>query len=152
MIRPLFYALLSVALIGCSESGGVAGSDRDARVLAQAVARPAALAAAMPFDVEITATNVSTEPISLTMTSGCSFSYEVQAPDGRVIAAPVYPCTAVMRSLTLVAGEVLRETYRYETGEVTFPRLPSGSYRIVPSLNVRNLPGLVVRAAMLEVR
>lgn len=145
-------ALAGAALFACGGTPRATESDADARIVAQAIARPATVSAGMPFDVELTATNVASVPIGLTFSSGCAFSYEVQTANGRVIAAPIYPCATVIRSVTLTSGEVLRETYRYEIGEVLFPQLAPGVYRIVPTLNLREIPGLVIRGGSVEVR
>jgi hypothetical protein len=145
-------ALLGFLLVGCATGTDVTGGGTAGSVVAQAVVRPASIAGAVPFDVEITATNVGSAPIEMTMTSGCAFAFTVQAPDGRIVAAPKYSCPSVMYSLTLAAGEVLRETYRFETGAASFPSLPLGTLRIVPAMNVSSLPGLVIRAAVVEVR
>lgn len=150
--RRIRVALMAVAAAACGEDRAPTEAGGEARVVAQAVARPTTPVAGEAFDVELTATNVTAAPIALTLTSGCAFAYEVRTPSGQVAAAPAYLCTAVMRPLTLAPGEVLRETYRYETGDFTFPRLEAGRYRVVPTMNARSIPGLVVRAADIDVR
>ena len=146
----VFFALLGVA--GCDGESGPTDKQPVAPILAQTVVRPSVIATATPFDVEITATNVSSASVALTVSSGCTFAYEVQAADGRVVAAPVYPCTSVMRSLSLAAGEVLRESYQFDTGQGAFPQLAPGRYRIVPTLSMRGLAGVEIRGADVEVR
>ena len=145
-------ALVGAALFACGGTPRATESDADARIVAQAIARPATVPAGMPFDVELTATNVTSVPIGLTFTSGCAFSYEVQTANGRVVVAPIYPCTTVIRSLTLASGAVLLETYRYAIGEALFPQLAPGVYRIVPTLNIGEIPGLIIRGGSVEVR
>ena len=145
-------ALLGAALFACGGSPRATESDAAARIVAQAIARPANVPVGMPFDVELTATNVTSVPIGLTLTSGCAFSYEIQTANGRVVVAPTYPCTTVIRSLTLASGAVLLETYRYEIGEALLPRLAPGVYRIVPTLNLGDIPGLIIRGVSVEVR
>ncbi|WP_310571485.1 hypothetical protein [Gemmatimonas sp.] len=151
-----FHRWVSVVLVAASvacsgeevtNSGGAA----DALVV-QSLARPASVTVASPFDVELTATNVTAAPITFTLSSGCAFAYEIRASDGRVVAAPTYACTAVLRSVTLSPGQVLRETYQYPAGEVGFPRLPIGTYRVVPTVNAGPIRGLVTRAADLTIR
>lgn len=145
-------AVVAATLAGCGGDQAPTAVTDDARVVAQAVARPAALSAGAAFDIELTATNVTSAPIAMTLTSGCAFTYQVQTPAGQQVAAPQNLCTAVIRPVTLAPGEVLRETYRYETGDFTFPALAPGRYRVVPTVNVRAVPGLVYRAADIEVR
>lgn len=145
-------AVMVAALAGCGSDRAPTAVADDARVVAQAVARAAALSPGAAFDIELTATNVTAAPIAMTLTSGCAFSYQVQTPAGQQVASPQYLCTTVIRPVTLAPGEVLRETYRYETGEFTFPALAPGRYRVVPTVNVRAVPGLVYRAADIEVR
>jgi hypothetical protein len=145
-------AVMAATLAGCGGDQAPTAVTDDARVVAQAVARPAALSAGAAFDIELTATNVTSAPIAMTLTSGCAFTYQVQTPAGQQVAAPQNLCTAVIRPVTLAPGEVLRETYRYETGDFTFPALAPGRYRVVPTVNVRAVPGLVYRAADIEVR
>lgn len=145
-------AAMAVTLAGCGGDRAPTEASDGARVVAQAVARPAALSAGAAFDIELTATNVTSAPIAMTLTSGCAFTYQVQTPAGQQVAAPQYLCTAVIRPVTLAPGEVLRETYRYETGDFTFPALAPGRYRVVPTVNVRAIPGLVYRVADIEVR
>lgn len=145
-------AVMAATLAGCGGDQAPTAVTDDARVVARAVARPAALSAGAAFDIELTATNVTSAPIAMTLTSGCAFTYQVQTPAGKQVAAPQNLCTAVIRPVTLAPGEVLRETYRYETGDFTFPALAPGRYRVVPTVNVRAVPGLVYRAADIEVR
>jgi hypothetical protein len=148
----LATAMLGVVLVTCAGNRTPTEGDADARIVARAVALPAVASSGDAFDVELTATNVTSAPIELTTTSGCALAYEVVGPGGVVVAAPIHPCTAVIRSIRLAAGEVLRETYRYETGDVLFPRLAPGAYRIVPTMNLRSIPGLVVQGTDMQVR
>ncbi len=148
--RAAFAATVAAGVASCgSDASPTQNNDR---IVAQAVARPSTVPPGAAFDVEITATNVTSAPITLTFSSGCAFTYRVTTAAAQVVATPSYLCTAVIRTETLAPGGVLRETYRYATGEASFPVLAAGTFRVVPALNTAAMTGLVIRAADIEVR
>lgn len=146
----LLVAVLGGVVAGCGDDP--AGVSIDGRLAAIAEVRPGTVSVGQRFDVELTLANRTDAPVALPGGAGCRLSYEVRTSAGQVVAAPVYPCPAT-GDATLAPGAVLRETYPYEPGGTSFPRLSSGRYRVVPTFASRGgATGLVVIEATLTVR
>ena len=63
--------------------------------------------------------------------------------------------SALVGAALFACGGTPRATeseYRYAIGEALFPQLAPGVYRIVPTLNLGEIPGLILRGGSVEVR